>query len=178
MVKKFFAAFAMFAALAFASFSFAAVDANKATAAELDSVKGIGPAISAKIIDERKKGNFKDWNDMVNRVSGIGEKNAAAFSTNGLTVGGAAYKGTPAAVAAKPDAKADPKADKKKADAEAKAKAKADKADKAKADKEAKAKAKADKDAKAKADKDAKATAKKAPAKDDKKDDKKADAKK
>ena len=40
----------------FAAAAFAAVDANKATQAELESVKGIGPAISAKIIDERKKG--------------------------------------------------------------------------------------------------------------------------
>ena len=93
MFKKLFAVLlALFAAAAFA-----AVDANKATQAELESVKGIGPAISTKIIDERKKGSFKDWNDMVTRVKGVGEHNAAKFSTDGLTVNGAAYSGAPAA---------------------------------------------------------------------------------
>lgn len=167
MIKKLIAAITMFAAMLYAAASFAAVDVNKATAAELDSVKGIGPAISAKIVDERKKGNFKDWNDFVSRVSGIGEKSAANLSTGGLTVNGAAYKGVPAAAPKaedkpaaakkddKPEAKADPKADKKKAAEEAKEKAKADK--------------KAEADVKAKAKSDAK--------KDDKKTDKKADAK-
>ncbi len=146
MIKKFIAMVAMFAAMLYAAASFAAVDANKATAAELDSVKGIGPAISAKIVDERKKGNFKDWNDFVTRVSGIGEKSAANLSTNGLTVGGAAYKGAPAKAeeksvaakkddkpAAKADAKAKAAADKKAA-ADAKADKKADKKDDKKAD--------------------------------------------
>ena len=120
MIKKFVAAVTMFAAMLYAAASFAAVDVNKATAAELDGVKGIGPAISAKIVDERKKGNFKDWNDFVTRVSGIGEKSAANLSTNGLTVGGASFKGAAAAAAA-PAAAA--KADAKPAAAAAPAKA-------------------------------------------------------
>src|ERR1700748_3290567 len=82
-----------------AAVSFAAVDANKATQTELETVKGIGPAISAKIIDERNKGAFKDWQDMVTRVKGVGENNAAKFSTEGLTVNGAAFSGAPAKAA-------------------------------------------------------------------------------
>lgn len=112
MFKKllaFLAAMSLFAA-------FAAVDVNKATVADLDGLKGIGPGISGKIVDERKKGDFKDWNDFVERVKGIGEKNAAKFSAEGMTVGGASYKG--AAPAAKKDLKpAAVKADEKKADA-------------------------------------------------------------
>jgi competence protein ComEA len=77
--------------------AFAAVDVNKATAADLDGIKGIGPGISVKILDERKKGNFKDWNDLVERVKGIGEGNAAKFSAEGMTVNGAGYKGVAAA---------------------------------------------------------------------------------
>ena len=102
MLKKILAAIlALSAALAFA-----AVDANKATQAELESVKGIGPAIATKIIDERKKGSFKDWKDMVDRVKGVGQGNAAKFSTEGLTVNGAAFAGAPAKpAAAKPAAK-------------------------------------------------------------------------
>ena len=111
MIKKILAAMlALFAAVAFA-----AVDANKATQAELEAVKGIGPAISAKIIEERSKGAFKDWQDMVTRVKGVGETNAAKFSTEGLTVNGAAFAGAPAKAAAPAAAKKDDK----KADAPA-----------------------------------------------------------
>ncbi len=97
MLKKF---LATLLALFFAAAAFAAVDANTATQAELEGVKGIGPALSTKIIDERKKGAFKDWQDMVTRVSGVGEKNSAKFSTGGLTVNGAPFAGAPAAPAA------------------------------------------------------------------------------
>jgi competence protein ComEA len=130
MIKKLMKTMAIAATVLYAAFSFAAVDVNKATAAELESVKGVGPSISGKILDERKKSNFKDWNDMLSRISGIGEKSAAKLSANGLTVSGATFKGVAA------DAKADKKA-------EAKAEPKAD----AKADKKAEAKAEA-KDAK------------------------------
>ncbi len=95
MLKKLLAA--LLALLAAAAF--AAVDVNKASQAELEAVKGIGPAISTKILDARKKASFKDWNDMIERVNGIGENNAAKFSAAGLTVNGAAFSG-----AAKKDA--------------------------------------------------------------------------
>ena len=79
----------------------AAADANQASAAELEAVKGIGPALSGKILTARQQGNFKSWADLVDRVSGMGPGNAARLSQNGLTVAGAAY--TPAvAPAAKP----------------------------------------------------------------------------
>ncbi|MES2943841.1 MAG: helix-hairpin-helix domain-containing protein, partial [Pseudomonadota bacterium] len=80
------------------------------------------------IIAERKKGDFKSWEDFITRVKGVGEKNAAAFSADGLTVGGAAYAGAPAkapaaaaakapaAAAAKKDEKPAAKAEEKKAD--------------------------------------------------------------
>ena len=114
MLKKILAIVAML----YAAVCFAAVDVNKATAAELDGIKGIGPAMSRKILDERKKSNFKDWPDFVARVKGVGEKNAAKFSAEGLTVNGAALTG--AAPAAKADEK---KADAKPAAGAAKAEA-------------------------------------------------------
>ena len=126
------------ALLAFFAFSVLAADANTATQADLEAVKGIGPAIATKIIDARKNGNFKDWPDLVTRVKGIGDKSAAKLSTAGLTVNGAAMSGSPAvpakattapAAAAKPAAapasSAKELADAKKA---AKAQKKADKA--------------------------------------------------
>lgn len=89
----------LLAACAFAAHA-ASVDVNKASQAELESIQGIGPGMSTKILDERKKGAFKDWNDMVDRVKGVGTGNAAKLSTQGLTVNGAAYKaGTPATLA-------------------------------------------------------------------------------
>ena len=91
-------------ALVWAAVASAAVDVNKATAAELDSVKGIGPSLSGKILDERKKSTFKDWADFISRVKGMGDKNAAKFSSEGLTVNGAGFKGD--APAAAPAAKA------------------------------------------------------------------------
>jgi len=94
MLKQFLAAMALF----FAASAFAAVEANNATAAELDSIKGIGPAISRRILDERKKSNFKDWSDFIARVKGVGEGNAAKYAAGGLTVAGEAFK----AAAAKP----------------------------------------------------------------------------
>ena len=103
MLKKLLALLAM----SYAALSFAAVDVNTASAAELDSVKGIGPAVSTRIMDERKKAPFKDWSDLISRVKGVGNKNAAKFSTSGLTVNGAAYSGAPAT---KPAAKAAPAA--------------------------------------------------------------------
>ena len=125
MIKKFIAVVAMFAAMLYAAASFAAVDVNKATAAELDGVKGIGPAISKKIVDERKKGNFKDWNDFIGRVKGVGDKSAVKLSTNGLTVGDASYKGAPAkAETKKVDSKVKASNDKKANAADAKKDAK------------------------------------------------------
>ena len=114
---------AFFAAMTVAM-AFAAVDVNKATSAELDGIKGIGPVVSGKILAERKKGEFKDWNDLITRVNGIGETNAVKFSKEGMTVGGDSFKGVPA-VPAKKEAKADAKAG-KDAKPEAKADAKAD----------------------------------------------------
>ena len=103
MLKKLFCAWAF----VWAAVASAAVDVNKATAAELDGIKGIGPSLSSKILDERKKSNFKDWPDFISRVKGMGDKNAAQFSSEGLTVNGASLKGeAPAAAKAAPAAKA------------------------------------------------------------------------
>ena len=98
MFKKFLFILALF----YAAVCFAGMDVNKATEAELDSINGIGPALSGKILDQRKKGNFTDWNDFISRVKGMGQKNAARFSNQGLTVDGATFKSAPAAPAAKP----------------------------------------------------------------------------
>jgi competence protein ComEA len=108
MLKKL--VFALLALLASINLAWAAVDVNTATAAELDSVKGIGPAISKNIIKERRKAPFKDWADFRARVDGVGDKTIVTMSEGGLTVGGKSYAGAPAkaASAAAPAAKTMP----------------------------------------------------------------------
>lgn len=84
-----------------ATASIAAVDINTATVADLDSIKGIGPGTSEKILTARKASPFKDWGDFMQRVSGIGEKRATKLSAEGLTVNGAAFKPADASPAQK-----------------------------------------------------------------------------
>jgi len=105
MFRKLFA----IALAAFALNAFAAVDANRASQAELETVKGIGPGLSAKIVKARESGSFKDWTDLVDRVGGIGPGNAAKFSQAGLTVSGSAFDAAsrPAAVEKKEKARKD-----------------------------------------------------------------------
>jgi competence protein ComEA len=92
MLKKIVAVTAM---LFHTAVALAAVDVNKASEAELDSVKGIGPGTSKLILQERRKGEFKSWDDLVSRVKGVGEMRARNLSEAGLTVGGKAYQPAP-----------------------------------------------------------------------------------
>ncbi|TWI65263.1 competence protein ComEA [Pseudoduganella lurida] len=94
MLKKLLLAVA--GTLATMTFAFAQVDVNKADQAALDSVKGIGPAKSKAILEERGKGEFKDWSDFEKRVKGIGGKNAVKLSEAGLQVNGKARDGAAA----------------------------------------------------------------------------------
>lgn len=120
MLKKILAIVAML----YAAASFAAVDVNKASAADLDGLKGIGPGISTRILDERKKGSFKDWPDFIERIKGVGEGSAAKFSAEGMTVNGETFKGV-AVAPAKPDTKKTAKAEEAKAKKDTKASASA-----------------------------------------------------
>jgi competence protein ComEA len=92
MLKKILAIMAMLFAVA----SWAAVDVNKATDAELDGLKGVGPSLTKRIVEARKQSAFKDWPDLMNRVKGVKEKKAAKLSAEGLTVNGEAFNGTAA----------------------------------------------------------------------------------
>ena len=105
MIKKLMLAIATL--VASTGFAFAQVDVNKADAAALDGVKGVGPSMSKAIIDERGKGEFKDWADFQKRMKGVGDKRAAKLSQAGLQVNGKSLDGAPMAapgekVAAKP----------------------------------------------------------------------------
>jgi competence protein ComEA len=112
MIKKLMLAVA--ALVATMGIAFAQVDVNKADAAALDSVKGIGPAMSKAILDERSKGEFKDWADFEKRMKGVHDKRAMKLSAAGLQIGGKSFDGAPmvkptAAKAAPAKGKADAK---------------------------------------------------------------------
>ena len=117
------------ACFAFAINAFAAVNINTASQAELETIKGIGPAKAQAIIDYRtKSGPFKTVDDLDN-VKGFGKKTVdkvrSDISVSGTTsVAPAAAKAAAAQPAKAVDAKA--------AKAEAKAAAKAAKKDEAK----------------------------------------------
>lgn len=80
----------LLAALALAAA--AATDVNKASQAELEAVRGVGPSLSAKLLAERQKGAFKSWDDLIRRVPGVGPGSAVRLSKAGLNVGGAEFK--------------------------------------------------------------------------------------
>jgi competence protein ComEA len=87
MFKRILAALLAFVAVA----AFAAVDINKATQAELEGVKGVGTATAVRILDARKKGEFKNWGDVMQRVAGVKSAKAGKLSAAGLTVNGQAF---------------------------------------------------------------------------------------
>lgn len=71
-------------------------DVNTASAADFQTVKGIGEKTAAKIIAERTaNGPFKSLEDLQERVKGVGEKTIERFKAAGWTVGGGAGDAQP-----------------------------------------------------------------------------------
>jgi competence protein ComEA len=104
MKKILFACFALFL-MAFAGLASAVVDLNTATAAELDALKGVGPAKAKAIIDYREKnGPFKSVDDL-DKVKGFGIKTVEKLRPD-ITVDGSAAPAPVAAPATKPVAPA------------------------------------------------------------------------
>ncbi|MDZ5459079.1 ComEA family DNA-binding protein [Azohydromonas lata] len=73
----------------------AALDANTATQAQLEQLRGIGVAMSEKLLAERARQPFESWADLLSRVPGIGPRGAARLSDQGLRVGGQTYEPPP-----------------------------------------------------------------------------------
>ena len=74
----------------------AAVEINRASQAELESLKGVGPALSEAVLGERQRQPFADWADLLARVPGLGRRSARRLSDQGVTVDGQAYGPAPA----------------------------------------------------------------------------------
>ena len=69
-----------------------ALEVNLASEAELDGLRGIGPPFTRRLMDERQRHAFQDWQDLMNRVAGMGPKVARSLSQQGLTVQGLSYE--------------------------------------------------------------------------------------
>jgi len=76
-------------------FSAHALEINQASEAELDSVRGMGPAMSRAILAERQVKAFADWADLMRRVKGIRSASAERFAAQGLTVNGQPWSAPP-----------------------------------------------------------------------------------
>lgn len=76
------------AALALGVSAAGAVNVNSAGAQELETITGIGPKTAQTIIEERNRGgNFESFDDLSERVKGIGPKKAKSLQAAGLVVG-------------------------------------------------------------------------------------------
>jgi competence protein ComEA len=71
-------------------------DVNRLEAGRLQAVKGIGPKMSQRIVEERQRSPFRDWDDFIDRMPGVGERTAQKFSAQGLTVNGQSFGSAPA----------------------------------------------------------------------------------
>ena len=68
-----------------------ALDVNLATEAELDNLRGLGPAFTRRVMAARAEQPFVSWPDLMRRVSGMGQITAQKLSAQGLTVQGQAF---------------------------------------------------------------------------------------
>ncbi len=64
------------------------LDINQASEADLDGLRGVGPALTARILAQRAQAPFADWADLQRRVKGIRPTTARRLAEQGLTVGG------------------------------------------------------------------------------------------
>ena len=62
---------------------------------DLDGLRGLGPATTQRVLQERERAPFRDWADLMARVPGIGPRKAQDLSAQGLRVQGQAYTAAP-----------------------------------------------------------------------------------
>ena len=71
--------------------SYAAVEVNTASRAQIEAVKGVGPDLADRLLAERGRRTFSDWRDLMARVKGVRRASALRLSAEGLTVNGSAF---------------------------------------------------------------------------------------
>ncbi|MEI8266499.1 MAG: helix-hairpin-helix domain-containing protein [Betaproteobacteria bacterium] len=78
----------------FSTAALADLDINRATQAELERLRGVGPQLSARILTARASQSFSDWDDVLKRVPGLGPLQSVRLSQQGLTVAGTSFAAT------------------------------------------------------------------------------------
>jgi len=72
------------------------IDVNTATEADIASVISVGPRVAAQIVEERNKRRFRDWADLIHRVTGMGPALAVFYASScGLNVDGKSFDSVP-----------------------------------------------------------------------------------
>lgn len=66
----------------------AELDLNRAREMDLDGLKGIGPALSTRILQARETRPFSSWQDLQQRVKGMGPALARRLSEQGARIEG------------------------------------------------------------------------------------------
>jgi competence protein ComEA len=76
------------------------IEVNSASRAQLESLAGLGPALVDRILQARQRAEFRDWQDLRQRVRGLGTATLLRLSEQGLRVAGQAYTSQPPDAAA------------------------------------------------------------------------------
>lgn len=79
-----------------------AMDINLASEADLDSLHGVGPATTQRVLAVRQQRPFTDWDDLRARVKGLRAPTARKWSEQGLTVNGVSFD-SPRKIPSPPD---------------------------------------------------------------------------
>ncbi len=66
----------------------AALEINSATRAELEQLNGLGVAMAERVLNERTKAPFRDWDDLQRRVKGMAGARIERLQAQGVTVNG------------------------------------------------------------------------------------------
>ncbi|MCS7102242.1 MAG: DUF655 domain-containing protein [Burkholderiaceae bacterium] len=67
-----------------------ALELNEASRAQLEQLDGLGVAMTDRILAERAKAPFRDWEDLARRVKGMRGARSEQLQRQGVTVNGAA----------------------------------------------------------------------------------------
>lgn len=73
----------------------AELDLNRAREMDLDGLKGVGPALSSRILKAREVRPFSNWQDLQQRVKGMGPALSKSLSDQGARIEGHAWRPAP-----------------------------------------------------------------------------------
>lgn len=72
-----------------------ALELNTASRAQLESLAGLGPGLVERMLQARAEKPFEGWQDLRQRVRGVGPALALKLSTQGLRVAGQTWTAAP-----------------------------------------------------------------------------------